>query len=284
MAADTVAAVAELTEIFQEFCLFGKTGSQLENRKQFEMDGRTLAKLAKDSQILSKKLTSRDVDLVFATVKTKGTRFITFNQFQSALKKFAQRKGVSYNRIVAQIVSNGGPKQHRTTKAQSVKFHDDKSMYTGVYKKENFHIPEEKSGFDLATFTNRKPADVRGVRKHTRSQHAKSIQRRATLDMHSRQLSLNTYEFDADANDLSDEETTTKGSFSRMKSKDSRPHPNCCGDRMCQKMIGLIEMYQKSKDCCGLKINLQALFALADESNESQSDIFYSDFPSKSTN
>ena len=41
------------------------------------MDGKTLAKLAKDCNLLDKKLTSVDIDLVFSKVKAKGARKIT---------------------------------------------------------------------------------------------------------------------------------------------------------------------------------------------------------------
>jgi len=42
------------------------------------MDGKQFAKLAKDCGLLEKKLTSTDVDLAFAKIKTKAERKITF--------------------------------------------------------------------------------------------------------------------------------------------------------------------------------------------------------------
>jgi hypothetical protein len=42
-----------------------------------EMEGKTFAKLAKDCNILDKKVTNTDIDLIFAKVKTKGSRKIT---------------------------------------------------------------------------------------------------------------------------------------------------------------------------------------------------------------
>jgi len=45
------------------------------------MDGKTFAKLAKDTHILDKALTATDIDLVFAKVKDKAARKITFEQF-----------------------------------------------------------------------------------------------------------------------------------------------------------------------------------------------------------
>jgi hypothetical protein len=41
-----------------------------------EMDGKTFAKLAKDTKILDKHLTATDIDLIFAKVKDKAARKI----------------------------------------------------------------------------------------------------------------------------------------------------------------------------------------------------------------
>jgi hypothetical protein len=45
------------------------------------MDGKTFAKLAKDTSILNKVLTTTDIDLIFAKIKDKAARKITFVQF-----------------------------------------------------------------------------------------------------------------------------------------------------------------------------------------------------------
>lgn len=42
------------------------------------MDGKQFAKFSKDSGILDKKLTATDIDLIFAKVKDKTARKITF--------------------------------------------------------------------------------------------------------------------------------------------------------------------------------------------------------------
>jgi hypothetical protein len=41
-----------------------------------EMDGKTFAKMAKDTKILDKNLTATDIDLIFAKVKDKAARKI----------------------------------------------------------------------------------------------------------------------------------------------------------------------------------------------------------------
>ena len=45
------------------------------------MDGKTFAKFAKDCKLLDKKVSTTDVDLTFAKVKTKSERKINFSQF-----------------------------------------------------------------------------------------------------------------------------------------------------------------------------------------------------------
>ena len=58
----------------------------------YDMDGRQFAKMAKDCQLLDKKLTSTDVDLIFAKVKDRSVRKIIFYQFQLAIDQNAQKK------------------------------------------------------------------------------------------------------------------------------------------------------------------------------------------------
>jgi len=97
-----------------------------------DMDGRQFAKLSKDCTLLDKKLTSTDIDLIFAKVKDKAARKITFAQFQQAVEQIANKKGVAKEDVVRQIEKTGGPHFHGT-KAESVRLHDDKTTYTGVY-------------------------------------------------------------------------------------------------------------------------------------------------------
>mgnify|MGYP000965301212 CR=1 FL=1 len=45
------------------------------------MEGKQFAKLIKDSKILDKKVTSTDIDLIFAKIKDKAARKISFTEF-----------------------------------------------------------------------------------------------------------------------------------------------------------------------------------------------------------
>ena len=57
----------ELMRVFLDYC-GGRT----------TMDGRTFVKLARDTKLFDKQLTDRDVDLAFASVRTKHERRISY--------------------------------------------------------------------------------------------------------------------------------------------------------------------------------------------------------------
>ena len=48
------------------------------------------------------------------------------------MKLIAEKKGVSADDVKAAVGAHGGP-TFSGTKADNVKFHDDKNLYTGVY-------------------------------------------------------------------------------------------------------------------------------------------------------
>lgn len=107
-----------------------------------EMDGATFLKVAKDAQLLDKVLTNVAIDLVFAKVIKKGERKICLEQFNDGLVEIAKRKGVDYDAVVAGVIATGGP-QFVGTKADTVKWYDDKSTFTGMH---GTGEPVERSG------------------------------------------------------------------------------------------------------------------------------------------
>jgi hypothetical protein len=97
-----------------------------------DMDGKTFAKMAKDTKILDKNLTATDIDLIFAKVKDKAARKINLTQFISGIEHCAAKKKITFEALQEKILAVGGP-VFTGTKTDHVKFHDDKSLYTGVY-------------------------------------------------------------------------------------------------------------------------------------------------------
>ncbi|KAL4475992.1 hypothetical protein ABPG72_007878 [Tetrahymena utriculariae] len=132
-----------------------------------EMDNKTFAKVAKDCGLLDKKLTSTDVDLIFQKVKgSPAIRCINIKQFEEGINQFATKKGISASDLKEKIVSSNGP-VYAGTKADAVKFHDDKSLYTGVYANGGPSTVDIGSGkiSDISQLCDRTSADVRGVKK-----------------------------------------------------------------------------------------------------------------------
>jgi len=53
-------------------------------------------------------------------------------EYHAALKLVAEKKGIEYDALVAKLLGAGGPASSGT-QADNVKFHDDKSLYTGLF-------------------------------------------------------------------------------------------------------------------------------------------------------
>ena len=79
----------ELEKRFSAFCAFGSNRAVT----VVEMDNFKFSKLCKDTQIIDKKVTTTDVDIIFNKAKkTKTDRKLDFSQFKVALKFLAEVK------------------------------------------------------------------------------------------------------------------------------------------------------------------------------------------------
>ena len=146
-----------LESVFKSYCA-GKS----------ELESKQFSKLVKDCKLIDKKsFTINDVDIVFAKVKSGKLKTITFAEFQKAIGEIATKKKISKEQVEAAILSHGGA-TYSGTKADYVKFHDDKSTYTGVYAKGGPTTVDAGRGgmvSDISQTCNRSAADVRGVVK-----------------------------------------------------------------------------------------------------------------------
>mmetsp|Transcript_68518 Transcript_68518/g.135413 ORF Transcript_68518/g.135413 Transcript_68518/m.135413 type:complete len:359 (+) Transcript_68518:29-1105(+) len=114
-------APADVESVFQAFA-GGST-----------MDGVRFAKACRDCGLLdARQFTTRDVDTTFAKF-SKGKRQIQYPDFLRALVAIAGKKEIAVSDIYSQV-GDSAPKQ-RATKPDAVRFHDDKSTYTGVHAK-----------------------------------------------------------------------------------------------------------------------------------------------------
>lgn len=152
------------------------------------MDGKSLAKLAKDCKLIDKKLTGTDVDLTFAKVKGKTERRITYEQFVQAVQLFADKKQVDPSAVQDKICKSKGPVL-TGTKAEAVKYHDDKSLYTGVYANGGPTNVDPQSSVDLSKQLDRSDADIRGVKQQSFVQSSNS-----DVDQVSKQMSQVVFE------------------------------------------------------------------------------------------
>ena len=89
------------------------------------MDTSMLNKLCRECKLMGPGLVNTQVELIFASVKIKGRRRITFDQFTDALSLIAEKRGQDLTAIVDLILSSHGP-QAKGTQPDFVKFHDDK--------------------------------------------------------------------------------------------------------------------------------------------------------------
>jgi len=128
------------------------------------MEGKTFAKFAKDCKVINKKCTGTDIDLIFAKIKDKSARKITLPQFMAGLELCAAKRGEDMAALEAHVLAAGGP-VFTGTKAGPNKFHDDKSLYTGVYAQGGPTNVDKGNINDISQTCDRSSADVRGIKK-----------------------------------------------------------------------------------------------------------------------
>lgn len=74
-------------------------------------------------------------------------------------------QGMTLEDAVRKVLQTGGPVAH-ATRPDTVRLHDDKSTYTGVYAKGGPKAVDPPKN-DLSSLLDRSQADVRGVKKVT---------------------------------------------------------------------------------------------------------------------
>lgn len=97
-----------------------------------DMDGREFTKLCTDCRLFDRKYAKPDADIIFSKVCPRGQRRIGKELFFDALRLVADKKGCAVYQVQDVVANSQGP-QLRATKADDVRFHDDKSLYTGMH-------------------------------------------------------------------------------------------------------------------------------------------------------
>jgi len=96
------------------------------------LDGREFTQMCDGCGLYNKKFTRPDADITFNKVKNRGERKIDFEQFKDACVAIADKRGLTVADVQRKI-HEGQPIQKGVTEADYVRFHDDKSLYTGVH-------------------------------------------------------------------------------------------------------------------------------------------------------
>ena len=96
------------------------------------MEGKGFAKLIRDCGLIDRLLTPAEVDLAFTRIKGID-RKAGFPEFLRGLEIIAEKKGVIPEQLAEFIATTSTGPVLRATKADKVRLHDDKSLFTGVY-------------------------------------------------------------------------------------------------------------------------------------------------------
>ncbi|KAJ3323339.1 hypothetical protein HDV06_001859 [Boothiomyces sp. JEL0866] len=132
---------ATLYQVFQSFCQFGS--GKIDPNATLMMDGTKFAKLCKDCGIVSRSLTTIDVDIVFNRVKAKTARKIDKKQFIEGLLLLAEIKYEEYGdeafeQLYQDIVEAGtipklDPNVSFTVNTDIIQRLTDHTLYTGYF-------------------------------------------------------------------------------------------------------------------------------------------------------
>lgn len=127
------------------------------------MDGRSFVKMVKSVGLYDQgKLNTTDLDIIFAKVKDGKEKKIKFKEFLRAIEEISCKLGLEVIEVKRRFTSVHEP-IYKGTVPDAVRFHDDKSTYTGVYKHGGPSTANDSKFTDLSELTNRAPASVRGV-------------------------------------------------------------------------------------------------------------------------
>lgn len=128
-----------MVKVFQSYAVFGASRST-ESVSERMLDSSRFVKLCRDAKILQNGLDSHRLDVIFSKCTTLDSRKMCFDNLLIALSHISVCIGEPLHEISRKIAACGEPSKSSPTKTQYVKLHDDKSLFTGVYKRGGPHI------------------------------------------------------------------------------------------------------------------------------------------------
>lgn len=143
-----------LEQLYMSFCSAGST----------EMESARFVKFCRDTGLLGRGFTVTDADLIFSKAKGRNVKKITYEEFRvSAIPAIAAKKKMSVSQLLTMLREAEGPKLTATV-ALPTRFHDDRSLYTGVYAQGGPTLVDEATHVTMENLLDRSPADIRGVK------------------------------------------------------------------------------------------------------------------------
>ena len=105
------------------------------------MDSRTFIKMVKDCNLLDSRFGTGDVDILFQKAKTREAggvnvagQKVGFRTFVgTVLPGIAAKKGCTNQDLIRVLMKSEGPQLTNVTEVEKVRFHDDRSTYTGTH-------------------------------------------------------------------------------------------------------------------------------------------------------
>mmetsp|Transcript_13794 Transcript_13794/g.24016 ORF Transcript_13794/g.24016 Transcript_13794/m.24016 type:complete len:508 (+) Transcript_13794:54-1577(+) len=123
---------------------WGSVASVFEAFAGKDMDGREFRKFCEDNNIIDRKFKKTDTDIIFAKVVPKGKRRMDFEMFKNACRHISKKRECTTGHLQKIIAESDGPHLHGT-QADAVRFHDDKSLYTGSHSYNERHAGADPS-------------------------------------------------------------------------------------------------------------------------------------------
>jgi hypothetical protein len=126
---------AAAKEVFMKFCPNG------------EMDSKTFIKMCEDASLLGKGFTRTDADLLFQKAKAKASapgagsyssgvvhgKRLSYDVIRAvAIPDIAVKKNKTVPQLLEVLAACPGPTLRGTTQVADVRFHDDKTTFTGA--------------------------------------------------------------------------------------------------------------------------------------------------------
>jgi len=133
--------------------------------KKFE--SRDLHKLCQDCCLYDRKFTRNDCDVVYSSAKVKGQKTINFDAFKDCIRGIAKKKQVPVKAVQAAVAEREDEGiRMDATQADAVRFHDDKTTYTGMHATDGRH----GAGTSQTQFGRSERLKAQGVLDHSGQQ------------------------------------------------------------------------------------------------------------------